>query len=52
VSCSPLDLHGISCGGVPGYIIFAVGAVVAAVLISYWLYRRRREQKVTGGRRW
>jgi hypothetical protein len=45
-------INGISCGIVSGYIIFAVGAVLAAVLIGYWLYRRRRAQKAMGGRRW
>jgi hypothetical protein len=37
---------------VSGYIIFAVGAVIAALLISHWLYRRRRLRKATRGRRW
>ena len=37
---------------VSGYIIFAVGAVIAVLLISHWLYRRRRLRKATRGRRW
>jgi hypothetical protein len=47
-----MDPEGYLAAAVTGYIIFAVGAVIAAVLIGHWVLRRRRAQKATGGRRW
>jgi hypothetical protein len=34
------------------YIIFGVGAVLAAGMISFWCYRRMVEHRRDRGRRW
>jgi hypothetical protein len=37
---------------VAGYVVFGVGAAVAAAALSVWFYLRRARQRPKGGRRW
>jgi hypothetical protein len=37
---------------VAGYIIFGVGAALAAGMISFWCYQRIAEHRTGRGRRW
>jgi hypothetical protein len=35
-----------------GYIVFAVGALLAAAIVGLWVYRRLAARRSRGGRRW
>jgi hypothetical protein len=37
---------------VAGYIVFAVGALLAAAIVGLWVQRRLAHRKASGGRRW